>query len=223
MSRLLSTSASIKIGESRNHLTLIGHPFRATEPMGVFKCECGTITAAAIYHVNKGNTKSCGCARWKWSLHGHARKGNVHPLNALWRLMRQRCSNPNRDHYQRYGGRGIRVCSEWNQSFESFMDWALNNGWEPGLEIDRIDNDGNYEPENCRFTTRKQQSRNHSRNRIVEAFGESKILKEWSEDDRCQVTYDALFQRIKAGWNPEEAISTPKRGGAGWHHARGTA
>ena len=158
------------------------------------------------------------------TLHGYARKGKIHPLHQKWRRMRQRCSNPNHEKYANYGGRGIKVCKEWDESFEAFVEWSLRNGWEPGLEIDRYPNqDGDYEPGNCRFVTRKEQCRNYSRNLIIEAFGESKILKAWSEDKRCAVKYITLFYRIKAGWNPEEAISTPKRGGAGWHHARGTA
>lgn len=156
--------------------------------------------------------------------HGYASKGNHHPVYKKWRMMRKRCNDTSHDKYANYGGRGVRVCDEWDESFEAFLKWSLENGWQPGLEIDRYpNNDGNYEPGNCRYVTRKQQCRNYSRNITIEAFGESKILKEWSEDERCTVTYNTLFQRIKAGWNPEEALSTPKRGGAGWHHARGTA
>ena len=97
-----------------------------------------------------------------------------------WQTMKSRCENPNRDKYKDYGGRGIRLCEEWHKA-ENFVRWALANGYEPGLQIDRIDNDGDYCPENCRFVTPKQNSRNRRNTKILTVNGETKCVAEWSE------------------------------------------
>lgn len=85
-------------------------------------------------------------------MHGHTRRGKHHPLYAVWSNLIQRCTNPKHPQYHNYGGRGIKVCDQWRDATE-FLVWAGSAGWEPGLQIDRIDNDGDYEPGNCRFVT----------------------------------------------------------------------
>lgn len=98
----------------------------------------------------------------------------------LWNTMKSRCENPNREKYKDYGARGIRVCDEW-QDAKVFCEWALNNGYKEGLQIDRIDNDGNYEPSNCRFVTLKENTRNR-RNTVYLTVNEvAKSASEWSE------------------------------------------
>ena len=130
------------------------------------------------------------------------------PLMRVWIGMRSRCNNPKRKEYKNYGGRGIKVCDEWDD-FAVFYSWARKNGWAKGLDIDRIDNDGDYSPENCRVVSRKENLRHTRHNRHLEAFGESKIMIEWSEDPRCPVSYRTLEARIRSGWEAERAISTP--------------
>lgn len=103
-----------------------------------------------------------------------------HPLNKIWRSMRRRCNNQSSSSYQRYGGRGISVCDEWN-NFETFYRWAISNGWADGLSIDRIDNDRGYSPDNCRFASRKEQSRNRSTNVPITVNGITKLQIEWAE------------------------------------------
>ena len=127
-----------------------------------------------------------------------------------WKHIRQRCNNPRARQYPNYGGRGITVCEEWN-SFEVFRRWALSNGYRPHLQIDRIDNDGPYSPENCRWTTLTENLRNNRHVHYVEAFGERKALSAWAEDLRCQVSYWTLKRRLAEGWSSEEAIT--KRSG----------
>lgn len=98
----------------------------------------------------------------------------------VWQSMKSRCENPNRSNYHRYGGRGIEVCDEWH-SAESFVKWALSNGYQRGLQLDRIDNDGNYCPENCRFVTPKENSRNRRNTKYLTINSEIKCVSEWCE------------------------------------------
>jgi hypothetical protein len=128
-----------------------------------------------------------------------------------WSHMRQRCNNPNVERYPHYGGRGIIVCEEW-ESFAEFRTWALANGYRPQLQLDRIDNDGPYSPENCRWVTHTENVRNTRHVHYVEAFGERKALSAWAEDERCLVSYDTLKRRIREGWSPEEALLTRPNG-----------
>ena len=129
-------------------------------------------------------------------------------LMSVWAAMRTRCLNANCPHYKDYGGRGITVCSRWNE-FKLFRDWALSNGYQAGLQLDRIDNDGNYEPGNCRFVTKLENMRNTRLTPKITAFGESKNASSWAEDIRCKVCYDTLMSRLSRGVTPELAISMP--------------
>ena len=104
-----------------------------------------------------------------------------HPLNIIWCGMKERCNNPNSENYNWYGGRGIHVCEEWNNNFYLFYTWAINNGWEKGLELDRINNMKDYCPENCKWVTHKQQCRNRRSNVRVEINGISLLMCEWEE------------------------------------------
>lgn len=101
-------------------------------------------------------------------------------LYYLWRTMIHRCENPRRESYERYGGRGISVCSEWHEA-NKFMDWAEREGYAPGLQLDRINNNGDYCPENCRWVTAKENARNTRRNRFLTISGERKTVAEWCE------------------------------------------
>ena len=104
-----------------------------------------------------------------------------HPLYHKWRGMKRRCYDKNDSHYQYYGGRGITICEEWLYSFKAFYEWSLENGWEEGLEIDRINNDGNYEPSNCRYVTRKTNCNNRSTTRKITLNEKTHSIMEWCE------------------------------------------
>ncbi len=125
--------------------------------------------------------------------------------------MISRCTDPDCKDYTNYGGRGITVCSVWQNDFEVFRTWALANGCNNDRSLDRIDNDGDYSPENCRWATITEQNRNTRRVLRLTVFDETKTLSEWAEDPRCQVSYFTLRQRIVyLGWEPEAALLCSK-------------
>ena len=129
-------------------------------------------------------------------------------LHTTWRNMVGRCMNPNHPNRKRYGDRGISVCEEWLE-FAVFYEWAVSNGYQVGLTIDRKDNDGNYCPENCRWVTQKVNSNNTSRNRRVSFNGETKTVQEWAE--LIGITNQAMAERLDSGrWTLEEALTYPK-------------
>lgn len=126
--------------------------------------------------------------------------------------MLRRCEDAKAANYERYGGRGISVCEEWH-TFVKFYSWALENGYDPGLQLDRIDNDGPYSPDNCRFQTLQQNSNNRRSSKYVTAFGETKTVADWGRDGRCVVSYNTLRARLLFNWVPETALTTEKRPG----------
>lgn len=127
--------------------------------------------------------------------------------------MKARCYNVTGERYNDYGGRGIAVCGEWLDSFQTFHDWAIENGYKENLTIDRIDVNGNYEPDNCRWTTSKQQQRNTRSNRVYTINGETHCLMEWCE--LLNLSYNSMVARLNRGWPIEKALATPIRG---YHH-----
>lgn len=131
-----------------------------------------------------------------------------HPLYGKWWDMKSRCYRPNRDRYNCYGGRGIKVCDEWKDDFKAFYDWAIAAGWKEGLTLDRIDVDGNYEPSNCKWVTKHEQAQNRQNTIWVTYKGVTKNLKEWSSE--LGIKYLTLYMRInKYGWSIEQAFTTP--------------
>lgn len=123
--------------------------------------------------------------------------------------MKTRCYNPSSNKYHAYGGRGIKVCDEWKNSFANFKKWALSNGYANNLTLDRINNNGNYEPSNCRWVTNKQNTNNTRRNRILTYNGENHTMSEWCEI--LGVKLQTLSARIYRGWSVEDAITKPIR------------
>ncbi len=128
----------------------------------------------------------------------------------IWEGMVDRTENKNRAMYRHYGGRGIKICPEWRHDAGAFARWAYANGYVEGLSIDRIDNDRDYEPSNCRLIPYNEQQRTMRKCRHLTAFGETKTAREWSRDLRCKVTVCSLLHRINRGWTHEAAISTPR-------------
>lgn len=202
-------------GEKYGLLTVIGHFFMIPDKLFrkahvVCECQCGKICVVACVLLRSGNTKSCGC--WKLNgpkqfnaTHGFSRVNKTHPLYYKWLSMKARCYNPNVERYGKYGARGIRVCDEWLNDPVKFIRWAIGNGWKPGLEIDRKDNDGAYSPENCRFVTHADQARNKSNNVNITWNGETHCLAEWAR--RYGIDNRILSQRRKRGIVPPELFA----------------
>lgn len=132
-----------------------------------------------------------------------------HKLYSVWIGMKNRCYNEKQRNYHNYGGRGIKMCDEWRDDFLFFYNWAIENGWQEGLQLDREENDKDYSPDNCRFITRKENIDNRRVSLNLTAWGETKNASDWALDGRCKVTYGTLTYRIQAGWTPEAAISSP--------------
>ena len=131
-------------------------------------------------------------------------------LHNIWLTMRQRCSKPNCSTYYKYGAKGIRVCEEWDESFETFRDWSYDNGYDDTLTIDRIDPCGHYCPENCRWVTQKVQQNNRSNNVYLTYKGETHSISEW-EKITC-LSWRVLYDRHYRGWETNRIFEQPVRG-----------
>lgn len=171
-------------------------------------CDCGTEKLMLVQNLVKSD--SCGCDRVRLLVETNTKHGGSRSvIYKVWGGMLTRCYSENHPTHKHYGARGIFVCDEWQNDFTAFRDWAMENGWQRGLEIDRKDNNGPYSPENCRVTDRKTNNRNKRDTVLHEAFGESKCLPEWAEDPRCLVSKRTLSARISYGWDILLALTTP--------------
>lgn len=178
------------------------------------KCDCGNDRAVTGESLRSGHTQSCGClhierAREGNLKHGHVTNRKPTPTYNSWFDMVRRCTDNKRKAYKNYGGRGITICDRW-RTFENFL--ADMGECPPGLTLDRIDNNGNYEPGNCRWATKKEQNRNQRTNRWIEFHGQKKILADWARDIGIQTA--TLIERIEK-WSLEDALTRPKGGNRG--------
>ena len=174
-------------------------------------CDCGNTTVVLPNNVKNGSISSCGCLK-KDLLHEKLYKHGIpgsHHLYRIWSSMKRRCNSPNTKEYAHYGGRGIYVCDEWMHDAKAFYDWSMANGWKEGLTLDRIDNDGPYCPDNCRWVTYKIQMNNKSNNIRIDWKGENHTLSEWSEIVGLNV--ETLKYRIEVGWPVDKAMTVPPR------------
>lgn len=141
--------------------------------------------------------------------HGDARPGRVARLHNIWRGILKRCNAEAAAPHPRYAGRGIRVCAEWLR-YENFKSWALGHGYRDDLTIERLDNDRGYEPDNCRWATRREQAGNRRSSTFIEHAGRRLIVADWAR--LTGISPSAILQRIHAlGWSPSKAITTPLR------------
>lgn len=174
----------------------------------VFRCSCGNTKTLWKSNVKPGHTQSCGCFRKKatalrCTTHGHNSGYQKTPTYVCWKSMRQRCRNPKVRNFEHYGGRGIRVSERWD-CFENFI---ADMGEVPaGMTLDRIDVNGDYGPDNCRWATRIEQMNNRRNNRMIKHEGLLLTLAEWAR--RAGVKYHTLMARLDSGMSIERALST---------------
>lgn len=173
--------------------------------MMLVRCACGNKTSMSISSLNSG-TQSCGCiGRLKHGDRMRTHGLSKHDLYGTWGNIKSRCINPNLESYEDYGKRGICVCDEWLNDFMSFYNWCMENGWQKGLSIDRIDNDGHYEPSNCRIGDFEIQSRNKRNNVWIEYQGERLVVTDWCKKLGLKET--TVYCRILNGMDPVEALT----------------
>lgn len=171
-------------------------------------CSCGNTTVVSANNLIKGVTTSCGCfqkenmSKLKRKHGGYADR---EPLFSIWCGVRKRCLSPKASNYSNYGGRGISICKEWKDNYDSFRIWSIKNGYRQGLSLDRIDNNSGYSPENCRWTTPIVQQNNRRSNINIAYNGETHTLKEWSRI--IGISYSTLYQRYKYGWNIKRMLN----------------
>lgn len=173
------------------------------------KCDCGQSVVVMGLNLKRSNTRSCGCL-WKdkvpqTNMEINTRHGESHTkLHRAWCNMRYRCFNTRCKDYGNYGGRGITICDEWRK-YEAFRDWSLDNGFEEGRSLDRIDVNGNYCPNNCRWVSEKVQQNNKRNNRYLTFNGVTHTVQEWS--DITGIGWTTIAGRLKARWSVEEALT----------------
>ena len=176
-------------------------------------CDCGTIVSVVGGDLKAGKTKSCGCLKREQSrkrcvLHNSQKDGHSKDrLYQIWADMKTRCLNSRNPFYHCYGGRGIRVCDEWIESYDAFKKWAIKHGYDDSLTIDRINVDGDYTPDNCRFVSQKVQANNRRNNRFLTYNGKTHTISEWSKI--TGIPYGTLSGRILCGWQEKRAIEEP--------------
>lgn len=175
------------------------------------QCDCLEKTEQVIDGCSLRNGTSKQCIKCGHKITGQYNSTHHETDTRLYRIwcgMKQRCNNPNHKRYKDYGGRGITICSEWDNSYEIFREWAMDNGYNDDLTIDRKDNDGNYEPQNCRFVDMKFQSNNRRNNRLITFNDTTHTLMEWS--DILGLDRHIIESRMdKLGWSIERALTTP--------------
>lgn len=166
-------------------------------------CDCGKLTKTTTYNLTSGRAKSCGCLSLEKIKACNTKHGYRHTrLYRIWCGMKKRCYCTKYEHYNRYGKKGIEVCDKWKNNFIDFKNWAIENGYKDTLEIDRIDNNRNYEPTNCRWRNRVEQVRNRTNTLKLKHNGEEKSLIEWC--NKYNINYKTAYERYKKGWSFEK-------------------
>lgn len=200
----------IESGERFGRLTVIKESVRQYGHRYILcQCDCGNQKSINLNSLVKGLSTSCGCYRKEYiskknTTHGLTERGHIERLYNIWSNMKCRCNNPNDKGYVNYGGRGIKICSEWENDYVAFRTWALANGYSSDLTIDRIDNNKGYSPDNCRWVTMKVQSNNTRVNRKVTYRGETHTLSEWQ--DITGISDDKIGRRLKNGLPLEQVF-----------------
>jgi len=174
------------------------------------KCDCGKVTIVVAGSLKSGNTKSCGCITSERMntiklrlTHGKTDSS----LYKIWEAMKERTGRQSCKNYNNYGGRGIFVCDEWKNDFQTFFDWAMQNGYKKGLTIDRINNYDGYLPDNCRWATTKEQNNNRRNNKYLTHDNKTMTVAEWA--DALGINNGLLRNRLRRGWTIKDVLTKP--------------
>lgn len=208
-----AVKADILPNQKYGRLTVIKEAAPKTTPNGrkfrqfICRCDCGKEVVKSLDFLTHAENPDCGCITPSRRRYGEM---GQHRLYRIWKNIISRCTCPTSPAYKDYGGRGIKMCEEWFNDFESFYAWAFTNGYSDKLSIDRIDNNGGYEPSNCRWATKEQQMNNTRANHHLTANGETHTIKEWSR--LLDISFEVIYSRVnKYGWSDEEALGFVKR------------
>lgn len=207
-----------RTGEKYGRLTIVSYTgkqtFHGGNAIWLCKCDCGKYVERPAVMLKHSKMPSCGCYVKEHTENlNKSHGGRNERLYLVWIDMRRRCYDKKDSNYFRYGGRGIKVCDEW-KDYSVFREWAIKTGYDPSARkqqctIDRIDVDGNYCPDNCRWVDAKIQNNNRRNNKIVEFNGRKQTLKQWA-DEMC-FNYEMVDKRLNAGWDIERAFYQPAR------------
>lgn len=200
----------MNIGDKFGRWTIID--FDDNKKKVICKCDCGKIKSVWKNNLTTGKTLSCGCLISETTAKRNYKHGGTKTrLYNVWSNMKGRCYDPHDTRYQNYGARGITVCDEW-MNFANFREWAMMTGYKNDAKygectLERINVNGNYYPDNCRWATIKEQNFNRSSNKILEYKGKKQTLTEWEHEIGCN-SY-VIGNRLRKGWTVEEALSIP--------------
>lgn len=175
-------------------------------------CDCGRETSARTSVLNNGHKVNCGLCHFHTERIASSQRTHGKSHTRLYRIFRgmlSRCKNKNLKEYKDYGGRGISVCDEWENSFECFESWANLSGYKENLTIERIDNNSNYYPGNCTWITLYEQASNKRSNRLITYNNETKTMREWART--LNFRRGLIKDRLRRGWSTLKALSTPPR------------
>lgn len=203
---------TVKVEDKFNKLTIKDMFYYNGKVHCKCECDCGTIVPRVLLRsLLTGNTKSCGCLNKKLTIernfkHGDKTRNSHNRLYNIWNDMNRRCSNPNRKGAKNYVNKEITVCEEW-KDFDKFKIWALNNGYSDDLTIERKNNSLGYNPENCTWILKSEQSKNRTTNHYITFNNETKTLTDWAKEKNIKRT--TLNSRLRRGWSIEKALTTP--------------
>lgn len=210
----MKKTQGIRTGDKYGRLTILQSKGRTKQYDSLWQCmcDCGNVIITRGGALKAGHTKSCGCYQKERTASAHKTHGLSSVINGeadnlykVWVSMKGRCLNPKDMGYKNYGGRGIIICSEW-LSFTPFYAWAIKSGYEKSLTLDRINNNGNYEPSNCRWATRLEQSRNRRSVKVITYNGLTRPSFEWARE--LGIPSKLFTERLRRGWTIEKAFNT---------------
>lgn len=197
----MANKSAFSPGDQINSWTILSGPHSYSNKPSRYlcRCKCGYEAKIITSSLTCGQSKSClSCSKKT-----HSQCGTR--LYNIWKGIKSRCFIPKSTSYKNYGARGITICNEWLK-YEAFHKWAINNGYSDELVIDRRNNNQNYTPQNCRWITNQENSKNTSRTHLETAFEETKCFEDWIRDSRCNVHPTTLRRRLKKGMNFQSAL-----------------